>query len=87
MNVAQVVSFIRNILQFGGGFVVGAGYLTSAQYTTVSGIVLSAIALIWSLYAHTDVATVTAAGNVDGVTVLAPADLANKSPSKDVVAK
>ena len=50
MTWQGVESLARNILQFVGGYVVGAGILTSDQWTLATGAVLGIGAFLWSLF-------------------------------------
>lgn len=52
MNSAVVLSFVRQILTFGGGILVGNGYLDQATMTEVVGALAVLISTGWSFVTH-----------------------------------
>lgn len=73
-NKQQVLDAVRWIIGFGGGFLVGKGYITAEQLDTLSAnlpVIIPAIisvgGLVWGIVTHTNKNTVVAASNVPGV--------------------
>lgn len=55
MNTEQILSLVRTVLKFLGGYAVGAGILTVSNVDTVVGAVVTIIAAAWSWYSHKDI--------------------------------
>ncbi len=52
MNSEQVMSLIRNILQFGGGVLVSHGLITEPDMLTAVGAIAALASVAWSMIAH-----------------------------------
>ena len=46
----SILGLIRHLLTFGGGFIVGKGYLDEASMTEVVGGAMTIIGAVWSVY-------------------------------------
>ena len=49
MNKEQVMGIVRHALTFVGGILVLKGYTTDADYTVLSGLIITAVGSIWSI--------------------------------------
>lgn len=74
VNNEQLKTIGRWAVTFGGGFLVGKGYITADQLKSVSAdlqtivpALISLGALTWGIVTHTNKNTVVAASNVPGV--------------------
>ncbi len=47
--IEVVMSFLRQALIFGGGLLVGQGFLTADQLTAVTGFIMTVVPAIWGL--------------------------------------
>lgn len=52
MNSDQIMSLIRNILQFGGGILVSKGLITEPDMLTAVGALAALGSVVWSMIAH-----------------------------------
>lgn len=52
MNSDQVMSLIRNVLQFGGGILVTKGIITEPDMLTAVGAIASLLGVVWSMITH-----------------------------------
>lgn len=64
MNQNQVLSFVRWLLTVGGSVAVGRGLLTADQLTWIGGAAAALIPLAWSMFVHTQAATVKSAADI-----------------------
>lgn len=55
MSPEQVLSLVRTILKFFGGFLVSYGFLDASGVAQVVGAAMTLIAAIWSWYTHTPI--------------------------------
>ncbi|RVU21772.1 hypothetical protein [Methylobacterium oryzihabitans] len=88
MNREQALSFLRTVLQVGGGIAVGRGWIGADEMTALAGAVLTLAATAWSLYARRDAGLVAAAATVPEVhRIVAAPRLADAVPSGKVRAQ
>lgn len=52
MNFDQILSLVRNILQFGGGILVSKGLISEPDMLTVVGALASIAVVGWSMLTH-----------------------------------
>ena len=64
----QILSFVRWLISFGGGYAVGHGWITNDQVVLILGAAGPIVALVWSFIAHSQNAQVKAVENMPGVT-------------------
>ncbi len=87
MNQDQLLGLVRNLVSLGGGFAIGRGYLTGEQVTLVGGIVGAVAPVLWSYFAHTDAAKLSAAAALPDVkkivTVASPVSAGVASVAQD----
>jgi hypothetical protein len=91
----QMKGFARWILALVGGIVAGwaakTGWITSDQVMaffnseTAIGLVVSGIALVWSMIVKTDKGVVASAAALPGTTVVTTPEIAAAVPSKDAL--
>jgi len=91
----QMKSFARWVLTLLGGLVAGwaakTGWITADQVMsffsseTVIGLVVSGIALVWSMISKTDKGVVASAAAIPGTTVVTTPEIAAAVPSADAL--
>lgn len=52
MNLDQILSFVRAILNLAGGTLVAKGYSDSSQWEAIAGGVMAIVAIAWSFWHH-----------------------------------
>lgn len=86
MTQDQILAVLRQLLSFGGGFVVAKGWLTSEQLTALAGLLPPLIAIVWVFRKSSPAAQIEAAAkNPDVSKIVTKADVAAASPSIKVV--
>ncbi len=73
MNSEQLTSLLRTVLQVGGAFIVGRGWVDDATVATVGGALVTLIVTGWSLYTRRSAGLVASAAAVPGVTSITAA--------------
>ena len=86
MNLEQVLSLLRTLLQFGAGIAVGRGYIDNDTAMQIVAGLVALAATGWSLYTRTNKSIVAAAAEVPGVQKIAAPAFADKVSSPKVVA-
>jgi hypothetical protein len=86
MNWEQISSILRHILTFGGGFVVGKGWISETVMLELVGAALTVGGAIWAMFNKTQasiVASAAAQPDVKSITLepSASASLVKDSPS------
>ncbi|MBL4784189.1 MAG: hypothetical protein JKY49_02050 [Cohaesibacteraceae bacterium] len=51
MNKAKILGMVRHALTFGGGLVVGKGWIDKAMMVEIVGALVTLIGIAWSYYA------------------------------------
>jgi len=74
---AQVASLLRTLLQVGSTALVTRGVIDSDTATSVVSAIVLLATTAWGLYARRATGLVASAANVPGVSVSAPASIAN----------
>jgi hypothetical protein len=84
MNGDQIGSIIRAILSAVGGYFVGKGIIDASTMTAIVGALATIGVAIWGIVTKTDTAIVSSAAAVPGVSIQAPAAIANAIPATNV---
>lgn len=84
MNGDQIGSIIRAILSAVGGYFVGKGIIDASTMTAIVGALATISVAIWGIVTKTNTALVSSAATVPGVTIQAPATIANAIPASNV---
>lgn len=84
MNGEQIGSIIRAILSAVGGYFVGKGIIDASTMTAIVGALATIGVAIWGIVTKTNTAMVSSAATVPGVTIQAPASIANAIPASNV---
>lgn len=85
MKTDQIMSFLRTVMNFVGGWLVSIGYLDASSMETAVGAVLTVIAALWGWYTHEKVAVPKVVEVVKYVEIPVvkpepPAPIVNQSP-------
>ncbi len=67
MNQDQLIGLLRNAVSVGGGYAMGRGWLNGEQVTLIGGAVGTLVPLVWTYFAHTDAAKLSAAAAMPDV--------------------
>lgn len=59
MNLNQVLSMIRAVLNLAGGSLAAKGYTDNSQWEAITGGVLALVSVVWSFYHHAEPAAPT----------------------------
>lgn len=89
MNSEQIVSIVRQVLLFVGGFIVAKGWIDTATLTTVVGALITLGTSFWATYTRRNnglIASAAGVTTVDHVVVTDP-QTARDVPATNVVAK
>lgn len=86
MTQDQVLAVLRQLLSFGGGFVVAKGWLTSEQLTALAGLLPPVVAIVWVFRKSSPSAQIAAvAANPTVKKIVTDPVVAKASPSEKVV--
>ncbi len=67
MNQDQLIGLLRNAVSVGGGYAIGRGWLNGEQVTLLGGAIGTVVPLVWTYFAHTDAAKLSAAAAIPDV--------------------
>lgn len=70
INTDQVLSILRQILTFGGGFVVAKGWIDTETMAAAVGAVATLASTAWGIYVHTKTAKIASVNAIPEVKVV-----------------
>jgi hypothetical protein len=79
MNQDQFLGVVRNLAALLSGVAIGKGWITADQATLVGGIVVAIAPLLWTYFAHTNLAKLVAAASVPEVKAIVVEPNGNKT--------
>lgn len=84
MNMTQVWTLVRQALLFGGGILVGKGWLDAATMETLVGGVITILTALYGLWLRSPTQIVETAAAQPGVQKIVAPDLANQTKAINV---
>lgn len=85
MNMTQVWTLLRQALLFGGGILVGKGWLDAATMETLVGGLITILTALYGLWLRSPTQIVETAAAQPGVQKIVAPDLANHTKAMNVV--
>ena len=82
MNHEQILSLVRQLLLFAGGFVVAMGWLDEQTMLAIAGAAATIIASVWALWTRTNKSLVAQAATIVPVSDASQAKVGIEIPVK-----
>jgi len=88
LNKEQIISSLKAMLTLVIGWAIGKGYMSEDTGLMITGVVMAAAPIAWSLYTNTYKANIAKAAEIPAVeAIVTDAKTANASPSNKVISE